>query len=110
MRRAGLLMQTEMPDPEQRKGNEVLSQFVHLSIQEFLAMAGLLKKDPVQIKEIVGRLSKSEQFNMSLLFLYGLAFNKENGTIKNISTAVIGTSETRKDIKKVLQDSVVVSS
>ena len=109
MRRSGLLMQTEIPDPENQHKRQVLSQFVHLSIQEFLAMAGLLTQSLEQVRDIVGQLAKSEQFNMALLFLYGMAFN-ENETIKKISAEVCGSQVQKNDIKEVLLELVVVSS
>ena len=108
MRRSGLLMQTEIPDPENQHKRQVLSQFVHLSIQEFLAMAGLLTQSLKQVRHIVGQLAKSEQFNMALLFLYGMAFN-ENETIKTISAEVCGSQVQKNDIKEVLLELVVVS-
>ena len=101
-------MQTEIPDPENQHERQVLSQFVHLSIQEFLAMAGLLKQSLEQVRDVVGLLAKSEQFNMALLFLYGMAFN-ENETIKKISAEVCGSQVQKNDIKEVLLELVVVS-
>ena len=103
-------MQTEIPDPEETKENQVLSQFVHLTIQEFLAMVGLLKESPHQVSNTLREFSKTEQFNMALLFLYGFAFNTDNETIKAISSAVGGLSDQKEEIQKVLLQAVGVSS
>ena len=69
-------MDTHIQDPKDPKQTRVLSQFVHLSIQEFLAMGGLWTKDDGRMKDVVTQLSGSQQFNMALLFLYGIAFDE----------------------------------
>ena len=74
--KTGLLLTTSIQDPEDPEQTRVLSQFVHLSIQEYLAMLGLLTKEDDHFKNIVKQLSRSQQFNMALLFLYGIAFDE----------------------------------
>ena len=89
---------------------QVLSQFVHLSIQELLAMAGLLKESPNQVKQTLTQLTKSGQFNMALLFLYGLAFNSNNETVREISTAVGGQLAQREELQQILLEAVGVGN
>ena len=74
----GLLMNTHIKDPENPEQTRVLSQFVHLSIQEYLAMLGLLMctEDDDHVQKVLEQLSGSQQFNMALLFLYGIAFEE----------------------------------
>ena len=69
-------MDTHYEDPLEKGQTKVQSQFVHLSIQEFMAMMGLVNSEPDRIKSVVDRLSSSQQFNMALLFLYGIVFDK----------------------------------
>ena len=102
-------METDLPDPEEPNGSKVVSQFVHLSIQEFMAMSSLLTQDRQKIDEVLKERSKSGHFNMALLFLYGLAFNEENGPIKLISTNVTGDAVTRQETKNALLEGVKVS-
>ena len=102
-------MQTEVPDPQAEGNVRVLSQFEHLSIQEFLAMAGLLLHSPEQVKKTLKQLSQSEQFGMAFLFLYGLAFNKQDGAVREISGAIVRTSEEKlQEIIDVLKENAVV--
>ena len=71
MRTTGLVMDTLTGDP---KGSE--QQFVHPSIQDFLAMRGLLAEDDGNIKNVLKQLFSSQRFDTALLFLYGLAFDE----------------------------------
>ena len=109
MRRIGLLVETDIDDPDNPGRNDIFSQFVHLSIQEMLAMVGLLTQDQEKVQKALSRLCKSEQFNMALLFLYGVTFNQENAIIKKISTTIRGTSEQTESIKQALTATTYVS-
>ena len=109
MRKIGLLMDTDITVPGEQGGGKVLSQFVHLSIQEFLAMAGLLKESPDKVRELIQEFGRSEQFNMALLFLYGLVYNDDNDSIRRLSTAVVDDSYLRREKKKALLEGVAVS-
>ena len=107
----GLMVQTNVSSLGiSEKEHQVLSQFVHLSIQEFLAMAGLLKESPDQVRKTLTQLTKSGQFNMALLFLYGLAFNSNNETVREISTAVGGQLPQRKELQQILLEAVGVGN
>ena len=109
LRGSGLLMQTQVfTSGMSEKEPQVLSQFVHLNIQEFLAMAGLLKESPDQVRKTLTQLTKSEQVNMALLFLYGLAFNSDDETVRDISTAVGGQLPQRKELHQLLLEAVKV--
>ena len=109
MRKVGLLMETDIQDPDDQTKIVTLSQFVHLSIQEFLAMAGLLKEDLEVLQNTLKRLCASEQLTMALLFLYGLAFNEENSVIKNISMAEDNPSAQKADVLHALTAGITVS-
>ena len=109
MSNIGLLMQTQILDPENNE-SQVQSQFAHLSIQEYLAMSGLLTESADRIKTSMSRFSKSEQYNMALLFLYGLAFDKERGSIiSKVQLTINHSAEQTEKFQKVLLDSVTVS-
>ena len=77
-------METTFQDPDDKKNVISQSQFVHLSIQEYLAMVGLLQEGSERIGSLVKRLCKSGQFNMALLFLYGLAFDCDDPTMESM--------------------------
>ena len=95
-------------DPEGAGNAQVLSQSIHLSFQELLAMAGLLKETPEQVRRTLAELTKGEQFNMALLFLYRLAFSSDNVTIRIISTVIGGQSAKMKKMWEVLLEAVGV--
>ena len=109
MRKLGLLMETQIQDPTDPEEKKVLSQFVHLSIQEVLAMVGLMNKSIDEIKTVVKQFAKSQQFNMALLFLYGLVFDTSNEYSKKLFPSSVVESSLRKAIKPVLLDLLNVS-
>ena len=109
MRKVGLLMETHIRSPSDPKQETILSQFVHLSIQEFLAMAGLLHNDVATIQNSLRKLMKSDQFDMALLFLYGLALNGNDDTIKSVSTFEVETSLHEEKVLNILLEGVDVS-
>ena len=71
-------------------------------------MAGLLNKKPDKVKKKLTQLTKSGQFNMALLFLYGLAFNSDSETVRVISAAVGGQLPQRKELQQFLLEAVDV--
>ena len=84
IRQVGLLVENALGDSE--NPDETLSEFVHLSIQEFFGMAALLQDgDSNEMERLIQELSESEQFSMSLLFLYGMAFDTDNEFIQQLS-------------------------
>ena len=103
-------MQTKISDLEGAGDDQVLSQFTNVFIQDFLAMVGLLKQRPDQVRRTLNELTKSEQFNMAILFLYGLAFNSDEENISDISTAVGGPLAQRGELQQILLEAVGVSS
>ena len=102
-------METDTSNPDSPDKSTVISQFVHLSIQEFLAMAMLLNETPQQVETTLKRLCKSGHFNMAFLFLYGLAFNDDYGPVRNITSAVSEDPEVREEVKDILLNGVKVS-
>ena len=113
LQNVGLLMETDVVSPDQPQDKKILWQFVHLSLQEFLAMAGLLNESPEKIAPVLTRtmtqLSRTGQYNMALLFLYGMAFDEGNSPITNISKAVNQSSTHQRDVRQILLDNVGVS-
>ena len=104
----GLLLQTEIPDPENQNENEVLSQFVHLSIQEFLAMVALLNREPTYASQVLTELFETDHFNMARLFVCGLAFSKDSNVVRKMVTAVGGTFQLNNEIIASLENVVQV--
>ena len=109
MLRSGLLVQTEIQDPEKEGSKRVLSQFIHLSIQEFLAMVGLLKLHPDKVQQVFSELCRADSFSMATVFIFGLAFN-EDKTVSSIMNAVGGEFENQAEIQSFLEESVMVGS
>ena len=103
-------METEIRNAEHPEETQVQSQFVHLSIQEFLAMGGLIEDRPERVKDTVLRFAQSGQFNMALLFLYGLMFDRTDETIQNITNALATGARTRGEAEKLLLDATLVSA
>ena len=107
---SGLLMQTRIPNPERPEEMQILNQFVHLSIQEFLAMQGLLQEHPGKVKKVLQQLSRTGQFNMALLFLFGLAFDKRKSSFRHMPDSSRKLPSAKKDLTKLLLDNIGVSS
>ena len=110
-RRSGLFLQTKVPDLGNGQKNKVLGEFIHLSIQEFLAMLGLLTQRPGSIKEALKTLKTSGQFNMALLFLYGFAFDNKDETLTKLctNTGINRRLDDNKDVQEHLQRIICVS-
>ena len=100
-------MQTEIRNPERPESTQVQSQFIHLSVQEYLAMCGLIQESPERVREVVTRLCRSEQYNMSLLFLYGMVFDEDVGQIGNLP--VFRSSIQKEEIQNALEELITVS-
>ena len=64
------------------------AELLHLSIQEMLAMAEVLQNDQDGLQTTVAKAIKSEQFNMTQLFLMGLALDTSNEWIEAFTWAV----------------------
>ena len=96
-------METQLEDIEKSGSTKTLTQFAHLSIQEFLAMSGILGETLEDVEKHVRKLSMSEQYNMALLFLYGLAFDDRNIPVAQTFAAATGKDSLREDVKGFLQ-------
>ena len=89
MCRAGLFLQTSIPDPERPGESQTLGQFIHLSIQEFLGAVGLLINQPPElVQQKMSEMLASGQFGMAQMFTYGVSFNGDHLNINNIVSAV----------------------
>ena len=69
------------------KRNGLLAEFLHLTMQEMLAVAHLLSK-PLPSIEMLGNVFSSNQFNMAPMYLFGLQYDKESDWIKDVCRAV----------------------
>ena len=89
MCRAGLFLQTSIPDPERPGESQTLGQFIHLSIKEFLGAVGLLLNQPPElVQQKMSEMLASGQFGMAQMFAYGASFNGDHLNINNIVSAV----------------------
>ena len=85
-KRSGLLTYSRFKDPENPHCQKLQAQFIHLSIQEFLAAAKMVAPGDDSEQEI--KLFKSGQFNLTDVFAFGLAFDRANMNISDIQEAV----------------------
>ena len=69
------------------KRNGIIAEFLHLTMQEMLAVAHLLSK-PLPSIEMLGNVFSSNQFNMARMYLFGLQYDKESDWIKDVCRAV----------------------
>ena len=65
----------------------ISTEFMHLTTQEMLAVAYLLSKS-VTSKKILENVFSGGQFNMALLYLFGIQYDKECIWIKDVCEAV----------------------
>lgn len=61
-----------------------LYEFVHLSVQELLAMMELSPKDTDTLIQTAQMMWRSSSFNMAKMFLYGLHFDSKSKDIKSL--------------------------
>ena len=69
------------------KRNGIIAEFLHLTMQEMLAVAHLLSK-PLPSIEMLGNVFSSNQFNMARMYLFGLQYDKDSDWIKDVCRAV----------------------
>ena len=86
-KQSGLLTYSKCKDPENPHRQKLQAQFIHLSVQEFLAAARMVVPG-AEWTEQEFKLSKPGQFNMRNIFAFGLAFDKTNMNIIDIEVAV----------------------
>ena len=108
-RQSGIFLQTEVSGPNTSDQKQVLGEFVHLSIQEFMAMIGLLVQSPEEVREALKMLSSSGQFNMALLFLYGFAFDTGSEALKELCKAMGVQIEVGAELRSILKENIKVS-
>lgn len=93
-------------DQERECETRYIYQFVHLTVQEMLAMTELLRKDEKTLMDVAARISKSPSFNMAKMFLYGLRFDKSSTHINHFMESVLegeeSSSEGDDDLVKIL--------
>ena len=87
--KTGLLTYTNVQDPFNPQQKELQAQFIHLSVQEFLAVSKLAVSsiDDIVIEEKVGLL-QSEKFKLSDIFAFGVVFDKGDRNIADIRSAM----------------------
>ena len=86
-KQSGLLTYSKYKDPENPHCQKLQAQFIHLSVQEFLAAARMI--DPsCNASEQKLHLFESGQFNMTDLFAFGLAFDETNMNVKDIQNVI----------------------
>ena len=84
IRKTGLL---QIKDFVVGQRKSISAEFMHLTTQEMLAVTYLLSR-PVSSKEILENVFSAGQFNMALLYLFGLQYDKECMWIKDVCEAV----------------------
>ena len=109
MCRAGLFLQTSIPDPERPGESQTLGQFIHLSIQEFLGAVGLLFNQPPElVQQKISEMLASGQFGMAQMFGYGVSFNRDHVNINNIVNAVCKENNDGQMMQKGLKATILV--
>ena len=66
----------------------MFAELLHLSVQEMLAMAEVLKHDGKGLRNTIAAMARTGRFNMSQLFLMGLALDTTNEWIDAFTWAV----------------------
>ena len=64
------------------------AELLHLSVQEMLAMAEVLQNDEEGFRNTIAAMARTGRFNMSQLFLMGLALDTTNEWIDAFTWAV----------------------
>ena len=69
------------------KRNYIYAEFLHLTMQEMLAVAHLLPK-PSRTEEVLRDVFSSNQFNMARMYLFGLQYDEGSDWIMDVCRAV----------------------
>ena len=67
--------------------NSLSAEFLHLTMQEMLAVAHVIS-NPVISKGTLKRIFHDGQFNMALMYMFGLYYDKDSDWIKDVCKAV----------------------
>ena len=67
---------------------KVFYEFLHLSVQELLGMAGLLNSDIQTVHDTLPKMSRSGRFNMAQLFLAGISLDTQSQWIEALKEAI----------------------
>ena len=84
IRKTGML---QIKDFNTGQRKSISAEFIHLTMQEMLAVAYFLSR-PLASKEILKTVFSGGQFNMALLYLFGLQYDKKSIWIKDVCNAV----------------------
>ena len=84
VKKGGIL---NMKEVKTGKRNCIYAEFLHLTMQEMLAVAHLLSK-PLPTEEVLRDVFSSNQFNMARMYLFGFQHDKESDWIRDVCRAV----------------------
>lgn len=76
-------------------------EFVHLSIQELLAMMELCQKDTYTLKKTAEMMWRSYSFNMAMLYLYGLHFDTQSENINMLMQMLPVKKDEQEDDQRI---------
>ena len=96
-RKLGLLEYSILRDPVNPHEPKLQTQFIHLSVQEFLSAAKMVvpcRDDKNEIK-----VFESGQFNLRDIFAFGIAFDTESRIVKDIKQAVGKSRQVETDVE-----------
>ena len=115
MCQAGVFLQNDQytadqdGDDQESKKVQSFGEFVHLSIQEFLAVLGLLIRGPTNTSEIFARVFQSQRLVMAKYFLFGLLFNKNYHKLERIVGPISLSQDQIDRIQAELEEALLVS-
>ena len=100
-KQSGLLTYSKCKDPENPHRQKLQAQFIHLSIQEFLAAAKMVVSR-VDLREQEIKSLASGFLDMKDIFAFGLVFDEESQDVTDIRQAVshrVNTSSREKEME-----------
>ena len=96
-RKLGLLEYSMLRDPVNPHEPKLQTQFIHLSVQEFLSAAKMVV--PCRDDESEIKVFESGRFNMRDIFAFGIAFDTESRLVKGIKQAVGKSRKVETDVE-----------
>ena len=91
--------------PSKAGHQESITEFIHLSIQEFLGMAEIANSSD-DVKYFLNKGTNDNESTLTKQFLLGLVFDSDNKWIKAVKAAVLPDETYEEEVREIITEHV----
>lgn len=103
----GLIVCTDFHEPGQKSKGSLITEFMHLSIQELLAMGYLLSQGKAKATQIFNNMWTTKRFHMAQLYLFGFCYDDGIDPDGINLVVYISDQETSNELKQDLLEALL---